>query len=420
MCKSEEDSARAERAFYEAQNQSQQQQAPRPKIVEASDSQPVYSSPARSVQNASEIESYYGGQYMQPRAIEAPPPSGYQHPSYTTVFTGQQPDKVPSSSRSRVSYPRSMTMPEDRPQSRPQSTLISSFAPSEPMREPSDHRSSPSHSPSERRSSHSKSQASEHKSSTSTSKHSTSSRKHRSNSRHRSSRSRTQSPALDQIPETRREAPNSRTSVLGRSVVDYPTNSPYHSSSEQDTGNDTDTVVPSDSISCIGSSSRRSHRSSSHSHHQQSTPPQQQQQLQQQQLQQQQQQQAMHFSARTPTSTTSKRDDSRRASEASIPTQSPPSSSSHLSRSKSKRSSSDGGSKKKHKERRDSKDVKVMRPDFIEEAESGDEESTMTPGKYSKYAGGAGSVHSLPIRGITPSMVDGGGNGRRGVASYCG
>lgn len=74
-----------------------------------------------------------------------------------------------------------------------------------------------------------------------------------------------------------------------------------------------------------------------------------------------------------------------------------------------------------------------MRPDFIEEAESGDEEdeaSTMTPGKYSKYVdtrgmamgmGRSGSeAHSLPIRGITQSLIDGNGGGRRGVASYAG
>jgi hypothetical protein len=77
------------------------------------------------------------------------------------------------------------------------------------------------------------------------------------------------------------------------------------------------------------------------------------------------------------------------------------------------------------KKRRDSKDVKVVRPDFIEEAESGDEEcSTMTPGKYSKYGAGMGRAGSeaqtLPIRGITQSMVDGHGGGRRGVASYAG
>jgi hypothetical protein len=71
-----------------------------------------------------------------------------------------------------------------------------------------------------------------------------------------------------------------------------------------------------------------------------------------------------------------------------------------------------------------------VRPDFIEEADSeGDEDgqSTMTPGKYSKYGGGAmgrsgSEAQTLPIRGITQSMVDGhsGGHVKRGVASYAG
>jgi hypothetical protein len=102
--------------------------------------------------------------------------------------------------------------------------------------------------------------------------------------------------------------------------------------------------------------------------------------------------------------------------------------SSHISRTKSKtkKASTDVGTgKKKTKDRRDSKDVKVMRPDFIEEAESGDEDSTMTPGKYGKYGAGKGrsasEAHTLPIRGITPSMIDVNGGGRKGVAaSYAG
>lgn len=74
-----------------------------------------------------------------------------------------------------------------------------------------------------------------------------------------------------------------------------------------------------------------------------------------------------------------------------------------------------------------------MRPDFIEEADSEEEEdeaSTMTPGKYSKYVNTAGQAmgmgrsgseaHTLPIRGITQSMIGGQSGGRRGVASYAG
>ncbi|KAE9980374.1 hypothetical protein EG327_006584 [Venturia inaequalis] len=244
MCKSEEDSARKEQSFL-AHLQSQQtaQQIPRPRLVEqVSDPQPVYSSSPRSIQNASEAESYFK-EYMQPRQIE-PAPASYHHPSYTTVFTSQtqqQSEKV-SAARSRVSFARTMSMPEEqrsqapsrapstlisdyaldqRSQAAPsrvaQSTLIGTFVP-----EPSEHRSSASHAPSERshapsershapserRSSHSssKSQAaksqvskapSEHKSTTSSSKHSSASgKKHKSKSRRGSevSGSRSESP----------------------------------------------------------------------------------------------------------------------------------------------------------------------------------------------------------------------------------
>jgi hypothetical protein len=73
-----------------------------------------------------------------------------------------------------------------------------------------------------------------------------------------------------------------------------------------------------------------------------------------------------------------------------------------------------------HRSRRDSKDV--MRPDGFSEA--GMSESTMTPGKYvtqalGKDSGmGNGSVMSMPIRGITPSMVQGNGPDRSVVSYY--
>ncbi|TID13938.1 hypothetical protein E6O75_ATG07170 [Venturia nashicola] len=476
MCKSEEDSARKEGNFL-AQLQSQQaaQPIPRPRLIEqVSDPQPVYSSSPRSIQNASEAESYFK-EYMQPRQIE-PAPASYHHPSYTTVFTSQlqqqQPEKV-SAARSRVSFARTMPMPEEqrsqapsrapstlisdyalgqRSQATPsrvaQSTLIGTFVP-----EPSEHRSPASHAPSERshdpserRSSHSssKSQAAksqvskappEYTSTTNSSKHSSissSSKKHRSKSRRGSEiSSRSESPALNEVPEPHRPTPSSRSSVLGRSVVDYQSKSPYPSSSEIDTGNDTDTVVPSDSISCVGSSRPRVHRTSSQLSHQHSPSPQ--------------QSSPLQFSARTPSHASSKRDDSRRASEAaSVPPLSP----STVSRSRPKRASSSSdissGSKhssksspssrsrtSSHKERMDFKDVKVTRPNFIEEAGESDgeedEASTMTPGKYSKHVNTAGmamgmgrsgsEAHTVPIRGITQSMIDGHSGGRRGIAA---
>jgi hypothetical protein len=143
------------------------------------------------------------------------------------------------------------------------------------------------------------------------------------------------------------------TSVLGRSVVP----DPYISSSDKETSNDDlDTIVPSDSVSQIGSSSRRSHRrqsetSSQHSQH----------------------------------STPSRRaDDSRRASEVDMLAVEP---------------------KKRHKKKKSHR------------ASEAGTESTMTPDKYAFHSAGVGSVTSLPVRGITPSMI-GSGVQPRSVASY--
>lgn len=74
----------------------------------------------------------------------------------------------------------------------------------------------------------------------------------------------------------------------------------------------------------------------------------------------------------------------------------------------------------------------VLRSNLIEEVGSDEEEeaSTVTPGKYSKYVNTAGQAmglgrsgseaHTLPIRGITQSMIDRHSGGRKGVASYAG
>jgi catechol 2,3-dioxygenase-like lactoylglutathione lyase family enzyme len=348
MCKSEEDSAKAEQAAYlAAQGATKHLQASHPHLLDA---KPAYSSPARSIQNASEIEYVQGHQPV--RAIEAPPPN-YQHPSFTTVVSGQPaPESV--AAKSRASAARSHSYPE----SQARSSIISSFVPEEQPREILDfdaveYRSSHSHA----KSSHSKV-----KSSTSISKHSsTSKRSSHSRDRARSrSKSRTPQPGLGSIMESEGEMPakassrtsrgSKRTSVLGRSVVP----DQYPSSSEKEISNDDlDTIVPSDSVSQVGSSSRRSHRrhAETASHH--STPP--------------------------------RRDDGRRTSEFDMMAVEP---------------------KKKHKKKGSHRT-----------SEAGTE-STMTPGKFAAAAGGNGSVMSLPVRGITPSMIGSGVHGRSIVSYY--
>jgi catechol 2,3-dioxygenase-like lactoylglutathione lyase family enzyme len=347
MCKSEEDSAKAEQAAYlAAQDATKHLQASRPRLLDA---KPQFSSPARSVQNASEIEYVQG--YHPVRAIEAPPT--YQHPSFTTVVSGHP---VPESvaSKSRVSAARSQSYPE----SRARSSIISSFVPEEQTRAIPDfeYGSSPVHT---------KSHHSKTKSSTSSSKHSSAS-KHSSRSRDQSrsrSKSRTPQPSLSRILESDGDAPakassrtskaSTRTSVLGRSVMpDH-----YPSSSDRENSNDDlDTIVPSDSVSQIGSSSsRRPHRRqsepSSSSHH---------------------------------STSSSRRDDSRRASEVDMMAVEP---------------------KKKHKKKKSHRT-----------SEAGTE-STMTPDKYVVHHS-AGSAMSLPVRGITPSMIGSGVQGRSVVSYY--
>lgn len=300
MCRSEEDSARQEHvASITAKTAPQHVPTSNHHLL---DMNPAHSSPSRSARNASEIE-YYAG-YDPVRAIEAPPPASqamYYHPSYTTVITGSQhPETV--SARSRVSVPRSQTAPE----SRGRNSVAASFIPEDDLPElpqsiigsSYSQRSSPEP---DYRSAHSnaKSHHSKAKSSTSTAKHSSTSsskRSSRSKSRHRS-RSRTPQSALHRILESSPEPPKSttnRSSVLGRSVAednytpsalgrstasDHQINhspsvlgrsvpkddkySPYPSSSDNEPTSDMDTVVPSDSVSQIGSSSRRSVRRTS-------------------------------------------------------------------------------------------------------------------------------------------------------------
>ncbi|KIW02811.1 uncharacterized protein PV09_05869 [Verruconis gallopava] len=283
MCRSEEDSAKAEHAAYlAAKGATKSLQASHPHLLDA---KPTYSSPVRSVRNASEMEYAHGHQPV--RAIEAPPsapPSNYyepvyQHPSFTTVVSGQ-PTAESIASKSRMSAARTKSYPE----SQARSSIISSFVPEEQSRKATDmpaveYGSSPVSA---------KSHVSKTKSSTSASKHSSAS-KHTSASKHSSRteeapRSHGKSPSppqsnLDRIIESDGDVPvkkssprSSRvskgTSVLGRSVIPdtYPSSSDREAANDSD---DLDTIVPSDSVSQVGSSSRRSHRrhSESGSHH---------------------------------------------------------------------------------------------------------------------------------------------------------
>jgi len=391
MCRSEEDSAKAEHAAYlAAKGATKHLQTAHPHLLDA---KPAYSAPpapvpTRSVQNASEIEYVHG--YHPVRAIEAPPSNYgqpiYQHPSFTTVVSGPTPRTESVTSKSRASAGRTHSYPE----SQARSSIISSFVPEQHSRElppftPVEYGSNPvptakSHQ-SSTQSHHSShhSSASKAKSSTSTSKQSsTSKRSSRSRERGRSrSTSRARYSNLGRIPEddappaVKTSTPTSsrvsraskaRTSVLGRSVAP----DPYPSSSEKEASasdnDDLDTIVPSDSVSQIGSSSsRRSHRRHSE----------------------------------TGGSSHSKRgDESRRASEVDVDMLAVE-------------------PKRKHK--------KKARSSRVGTSEAGTE-STMTPGKFASFSVQdhmpAGSVMSLPVRGMPSGMAGSGMHGRSVVSYY--
>lgn len=385
MCKSEEDSAKAEQAAYAAaKGATKYVQSQHPHLLEPK--APSVYVPAQSVRNASEIEYVQG--YSPVRAIEAPPSNYgqpiYQHPSYTTVVGTQYASAESVASKSRTSTPRTHSYPE----SQARSSIISSFVPEQntceqPMFSPIEYGSNPvptSVAKSHHSSAHSHTSShSKAKSSTSTSKHSSTSKK--SSKSHTRSRSRSRSASrgpshrtpqpsiLGRILESDGDAPavktpsrtsktsKARSSVLGRSVV---VPDPYPSSSERESADDDlDTIVPSDSVSQIGSSSRRSHRRHSETSggSQHSTP----------------------GSAR-------RGDESRRASEIAVDMLAVE-------------------PKKKHKKKKSSR-----------HSEAGTE-STMTPEKF--VGNNNGSVMSLPVRGITPSMI-GSGIHPRSVASYYG
>ncbi|KAF2429582.1 hypothetical protein EJ08DRAFT_698082 [Tothia fuscella] len=372
MCKSEEDSAKAEEAAYHAvQRSSQQLQASHPYLLEGP---PSYTSQARVIRSASEAGSYYD-ETRSMRAIEAPsppPPSGYQHPSYSTAAPSRHHDHLSSSGRSRVSLARSNTLPE----ARPKNTLDLPIVPPETQREPSEGSRQSSRSHHSSHSHHTKPSSSHTKS-------------HRSSSRSQS-RHNSPAPSLSRILKDH-AAPVRGSSVLGRNYEAEPYLSSSGENYNNNNDNDADTVAPSDSISCAGDSTRRKKKSS-----------------------------------RAPSATShhsSSRDDARRNSESGKSEESKHSSKHRKHKSSvSGRSESGSRARKSSHDKTDADEI-VMTPDEISEVGS---ESTMTPDKYK--SGGSkgkikgkkaapGSAMSLPIRGITPSMIH--GDGRSVVSYYC-
>ncbi|KAF2838601.1 hypothetical protein M501DRAFT_1004377 [Patellaria atrata CBS 101060] len=434
MVKGEEDGARAEqeyiasikvkessRAASQAPVQYQQQQLEAPPAAQQQQlqqyPQPTYESPSRvGVQhrNISETESYYSSPpQRQQYAIEAPPARSYHAPTYTTVpptrvggeaqsyyqyenseyipaasVTGhsQSPRSIYSGTRS-VSSPSALNgggheymTPPATPEKEP--SLISSFVPEEETH--SSTYSKPKSSSG--RTSHSTIKAP--KSTVSTSTKTSKAKSSHSSSSHKSDRSDktatrksshersqyTPSPLGASAPLTPSDAstpskpPSIIGSVLGREASDY------HSAvgggivlEEMDSSDDIDTVVPSDSISQAGSS--RSHRSrrSHHSHH----------------------------SSRSPTR------------------------SHHSSHSKAKSSASRHSGSSRHSSH--SKSSRREREDEFEIEEYKSETgSTSTVKPIRRKEESRGTVVSLPIRGITPSMVEGNsavGKNRRSVVS---
>jgi len=226
------------------------------------------------------------------------------------------------------------------------STLISSFSPSEVSR--------PGLAPSDRRSS-----------TGSTHSHKSKAKSHVSSASKQSSKSKTAGSVIGSILG-REHIPG----LISEQTWERDSSSTTGSESDRPRSkrrdDDADTVVPSDSISSVGSSSRRSHHSkhssSGRSHH-----------------------------SRSGDSTVSKH---------------------------SKHSSSSKHSKKSRSSRYDEADI--VRPSTISEASDA---STVKPSKRKDSGvsgigandGGWGSVASLPVRGITESMINGedGSKGRK-------
>jgi hypothetical protein len=390
MVKGEEDSARDEAAFAAATEARRLQQQIQSSSGTTTPAEAPRPSPLRVLYSVAETES--AGQASaagtQPRAIEAPPvyyqSPTYQSPTYqsvapsqTTYFPAQQAIEyipassyAPSAAKSYVSAPRSSSDASTikARSTADRSTLIGSFVPSEisnaDRRVSVDRRSSAGsvHSVKSVKSSRSKSvhssatkQSSGEKSVKSSAKSSTPSR----------------SPSEVPLPSSKggSKAGSIIGSILGRDQSDHVSE---HDSRRDSfvsikgfesprleelrrSEDDLDTVVPSDSISNAGSSSRRSRRSS-------------------------------HSGAKSTHS-------------------------SHSKHSKHSKSSKHGSSRVSSSSKRSSsKTADVVTPAAISEAGS---TSTVKPIKRSESK--KGSVASLPIRPSSGSSV---GGRKRSVVSY--
>jgi hypothetical protein len=445
MVKSERDSAQKEaefEAFMKAKAQAAQAaQAnvqPQPSMQ---DPQPDFAAPPRSVhRNIEDVQSQCStpqerSVYAQ-RAIEPAPPS-YHSPSYISAPPTQIPERAaieyapaysvaPSqSSRSQLTATlhRSHTSPEMLALPEPRSTVskarsslsqVKSAAPSAAAPSSvSPSRAAPSIAPSAVYSTAPStlissfvfdreeglgSEASVH---SSDSRHSSKSRskshvsKHSSTSKH-TSRSRAPSPPPEQPSVPSRVASKAASivgSILGRDNASSASKKHDDDEFEIDDFNDTDTVAPSDSISQV-SSSRRSHRS--HRSH----------------------------------SSKSKHDDE------------PSKRSSGSTHSKGSKHSHHSSSKHSHHSRHSTREgsplsqewhetVSAVRPSVFSEPSDA---STVKPIKpksgrkdsatseydalFDRVQYGNGSVAALPVRGITPSMIDSRKNLNKSIMTY--
>ncbi|KAF2121830.1 hypothetical protein BDV96DRAFT_562408 [Lophiotrema nucula] len=264
MVKSEEDSAKKESDFdaflrakaLAADTKEQPKQRP---ALSLQDPQPIYDTPPKSIhRNISDTESqYYSSPRGEIRAIEAPPPRSYHAPTYVSVPPTQvvdrraieyipaysvAPSKAPSLHRSftdpnvvAVAKPRSVA-----PSAAP-STLISSFVPDQVQRRSSE------------------GSVASHQSSRSKAK------SHHSHASRHTSKSRSRAPSPPPEPS---KAASVIGSILGRDAASSASKKDIIDDLEiEDLDiNDSDTVAPSDSISNAGSRrSHRSHRTSSRS-----------------------------------------------------------------------------------------------------------------------------------------------------------
>jgi hypothetical protein len=446
MCKSEQDSAKKEKEFVAFMEAKAQQAQPVAQAIEQpklsiGDPQPIYEAPPKSVhRNINDTASQYSAsQPRTVRAIEPAPSSYYAPPMYavaparsvaatrsvaparsvapTRVEERQQIEYIPAysiaPSRTQLTTAhRSFTSPElttvakakstvSKAYSHAPSSLISSFVPEQPVRRLTEgsvhsHNSSKSKSRSKEKSSDSDSHVSKSRSKDRPSDSDSHVSKHSSHSKHTAkTRSRAPSPPPVSIVD---KAQSVIGSILGR---DSKSTVSKKDDEDDDLIDDfdfdeeyiedgTDTVAPSDSISNAGSSSRRSHRS--------------------------------HKSSRksakdgSSSSEVSGHSSSSKDSKHSRSSKHSKHSHSHHTSSERKRSLHEGSSPlreswsadddKRSKVLSETSDVSTVKPI---KSKSHRKDSLMA-GQYDNLFNGAqygsGSVAAMPIRGITPSMVE--------------